>query len=275
MLALERKGEMRYCWDMTHRHQVNNPAFTLTEMLVVVAIIGILAALLLTATTRAIVMVRRIHCANNERQLGQAMQLFVGDNHVYPQTSRTESWTDDLNHELEIKTRSHQAFFMDEGIWKCPSAVRPVDWPPPPEETNEIYASYGYNSHGMWTWPETNIFGLGMENAPRPSNPPPASPVHDSEIVNPSDMMALGDGFVGHDYILESGRFGFGRTYMVQSSLKGNPDPASRHHGKANVVFCDGHVESPTLKFLFADTSDAALVRWNRDHLPHREKLSP
>jgi hypothetical protein len=28
------------------------------------------------------------------------------------------------------------------------------------------------------------------------------------------------------------------------------------------VVFCDGHVESPTLKFLFEDTSDAALARW-------------
>jgi prepilin-type processing-associated H-X9-DG protein len=47
------------------------------------------------------------------------------------------------------------------------------------------------------------------------------------------------------------------------------------HQGKANVVFCDGHVESPTLPFLFADTSDAALSRWNRDHQPHREKLSP
>jgi prepilin-type processing-associated H-X9-DG protein len=44
---------------------------------------------------------------------------------------------------------------------------------------------------------------------------------------------------------------------------------------KANVVFRDGHVESPTLQFLFEDTSDAALARWNRDHLPHREKLSP
>jgi hypothetical protein len=32
-------------------------------------------------------------------------------------------------------------------------------------------------------------------------------------------------------------------------------------------------VESPTLKFLFEDTSDAALVRWNRDHLPHRDRL--
>jgi len=44
---------------------------------------------------------------------------------------------------------------------------------------------------------------------------------------------------------------------------------------KANVVFCAGHVESPTLQFLFEDTRDAALARWNRDHLPHREKLSP
>ena len=41
------------------------------------------------------------------------------------------------------------------------------------------------------------------------------------------------------------------------------------------MIFCDGHVESPTLQFLFADTSDVALSRQNRDHLPHREKLSP
>jgi prepilin-type processing-associated H-X9-DG protein len=38
--------------------------------------------------------------------------------------------------------------------------------------------------------------------------------------------------------------------------------------GKTNVVFCDGHVESPELQFLFADTSAAALSRWNRDHNP-------
>jgi len=41
------------------------------------------------------------------------------------------------------------------------------------------------------------------------------------------------------------------------------------------VVFCDGHVESPPLQFLFEDTSADALSRWNRDHEPHREKLSP
>jgi len=33
--------------------------------------------------------------------------------------------------------------------------------------------------------------------------------------------------------------------------------------------FCDGRVESPMLQF-FEDTSDAALVRWNREQLPPR-----
>jgi len=33
---------------------------------------------------------------------------------------------------------------------------------------------------------------------------------------------------------------------------------------KASAAFCGGHVESRTLKFLLEDTSDAALVRWNR-----------
>jgi prepilin-type processing-associated H-X9-DG protein len=50
--------------------------------------------------------------------------------------------------------------------------------------------------------------------------------------------------------------------------------------GKANVVFCDGHVESPTLPFLFTDTSAAALGRWKSlqtatNHQPHRERLAP
>jgi prepilin-type processing-associated H-X9-DG protein len=52
-------------------------------------------------------------------------------------------------------------------------------------------------------------------------------------------------------------------------------EPQLRHQGKANVVFCDGHVESPTLPFLFTDTSAAALSRWNCDRQPHRERLAP
>jgi prepilin-type processing-associated H-X9-DG protein len=91
-------------------------------------------------------------------------------------------------------------------------------------------------------------------------------------------MMAIGDGFRGGNGAIWDGWPYLWRTYGMQevNEYVGSTKRAySRHQGKANVVFCDGHVESPTLQFLFADTSDDALSRWNRDHQPHRERLSP
>ena len=84
-------------------------------------------------------------------------------------------------------------------------------------------------------------------------------------VTVPSDMMVIGDCF-DFQGLLNRRPLNWFENY-------GNT--LARHQGKANVVFCDGHVESPTLKFLFEDTSDEALRRWNRDHLPHREKLAP
>ena len=86
-------------------------------------------------------------------------------------------------------------------------------------------------------------------------------PVAESEVVSPSEMIAIGDGFEGNAVFM--------RKPIETFESAGNV--RSRHRGKANVVFCDGHVESPTLGFLFEDTSDAALSRWNRDHQPHRQ----
>ena len=100
-----------------------------------------------------------------------------------------------------------------------------------------------------------------------------APPVNESEIVNPSEMMAVGDGFSGHDSKIFSGQGFLWRNDAVTGFLDATAN--ARHQGKANVVFCDGHVESPTLQFLFADNSDAALSHWNRDHQPHRERLAP
>ena len=102
------------------------------------------------------------------------------------------------------------------------------------------------------------------------------SAISGSAIVNPSEMIALGDDFAGHDDIILGGGDSIGRISDLPNIFKGDSKAAFlRHQGKANMVFCDGHVELPTLQFLFADTSDAALSRWNRDHLPHREELVP
>lgn len=267
----------------------NDSAFTLTELLVVIAIVGILAALLLAALSRGVGLARKTYCANNLRQLGRAMQLFIGDNHVYPLETNPDYdkgsypnhydfWDLALDHELGFEHNSHQAAYISKGIWKCPAAVEPSDWWPNLHSTGNartVYVSYGYNGCGMGmsTRTDTNSLGLGAQF--KWEKPDQALPVPESEIVAPSEMMAMGDGFVGHDNFLLGGESRIWRTYYLPLNLKPNSKDFSRHQGKLNIVFCDGHVESPTLKFLFADTSDEALSRWNRDHQPHREKLSP
>ena len=238
-------------------------AFTLIELLVVIAIIGILAALLLPALSSAMKRAHQIHCIHNLSQIGIGIQNFVTDNHAYPTFyGGTNAGNDDAGvwfRQIErggFDDSKPKNNFFDGGVWLCPSA-----------KISRFHTSYGYNTFGVAPIGYTGSASKQPQNIPLGfegfyNGRLPLIPVKESEVASPSDMMAVGDSV--------SGGIDFVRQNLNYLEQRGS---SARHQGRLNVVFCDGHVESPTLQVLFEDTSDDALSRWNRDHQPHRDRL--
>src|SRR6187397_1159061 len=66
------------------RASASRPAFTLVEMLVVVAIVAILIALLMPLLGRAREHAHRVKCAANLRSMGQALTAYTQQQGYYP-----------------------------------------------------------------------------------------------------------------------------------------------------------------------------------------------
>jgi prepilin-type N-terminal cleavage/methylation domain-containing protein/prepilin-type processing-associated H-X9-DG protein len=264
-------------------------AFTLMELLVVIAIIAVLASLLLPALSRAKRKAVSVKCKSNLRQISLALRMYVDDCGAYPFGYKsTNVWTPETPW-IEAMKSARVLSERDAQALVCP--VKPPiegflvtlhaasfggafagyapDTITPPLQGKPI-KSYGYNVAGY------NICRMGLDGRGELN-----APTRESEITVPSDMIAVGDALFGtmercviptYYYIgrLDS-RGPFRSSTFTDSLVKMNKAVESMHDRQGNVMFCDSHVESLTLKKLFFDQDDASLRRWNKDNEPHRQ----
>lgn len=248
-------------------------AFSLIELLVVIAIIAILAALLFPVISHARQKSRRTVCIGNLRQLGVGLEAFVTDHNVYPSMIGSTNdgnwyWAVQIQGEGLGQPKPVNKFLFS-GVWRCPSAPKTMAW----TSDKEPFCSYGYNAFGViQAWQKaTNHLGLDALPVHLPMQKAVGfPPLREAGVAAPADMMAIGDSIDGtvifQRWLMEWSRFrDFGRTQFGRAT--------DRHQGCINVLFCDYHVECPKVKSVFEGKSDTELVRWNRDHQPHRELL--
>jgi prepilin-type N-terminal cleavage/methylation domain-containing protein/prepilin-type processing-associated H-X9-DG protein len=249
-------------------------AFTLIELLVVIAIIAILAALLLPALSRSKGAAIATQCKSNEKQMGLALAMYVGDFQKYPYSAYVPAsnprncfyWFDALSMSLG-KTA------WGEGVLLCPTYKSKVfegegDSSAPFPSITSALGSYSYNAYGSGAigtgnppgWRRIGLGGLWFANGPTMA-------VGESDIKAPSDMYALGDvnllvtwfnGWKGGNWQYEQ--------HVPTAAYKGTNEVRQHPHG-FTMLFVDGHVDVIRHDMLMA-TNPASQSRWNNDHSP-------
>lgn len=229
-------------------------AFTLLELLVVVAIIGILAALLLPSLSRSKVAAQGTQCSNNHRQLVLAWTLY-SDEHDERLCSLTNwvvsnfAYSEDLTNTSQLVDPA-QSMFARYGItaarlYKCPA------------DQSMLVRSVSMNNRlnpncALW------LGGGGASCAvfARKDEIPTASQVY---VITDERSDTINDTALVVDMSNTGSADGIGVSnpyWMIDY-------PAGYHNGSGRFSFADGHVESH--RWLEAMT----LVRLGQAHGTH------
>jgi prepilin-type N-terminal cleavage/methylation domain-containing protein/prepilin-type processing-associated H-X9-DG protein len=218
--------------------------FTILELLIVIAIIAILAALLLPVLARAKQRARSIQCMNNLRQWVIAFTEYHHDTDFIPRegyrtdgTVRVELWSQ-VRHAVskdawynalppyfnggERPARQYDSDrprFYQSRIFHCPSAK----FQPNPGSDNSVFFSLVMNSKLIMPPTQATEYSARFDSIQRPTDTPAFLEARVSLAEAKVDILQLD--------------FDLGQPSAFASRF------AARHGRGGNVAFCDGHAE--------------------------------
>lgn len=256
--------------------------FTLVELIVVIAVIGILAALLLPTLNQAKQKAKRIVCQSNLRQLGLALNLYADEHNQYPTCFRWlpagRGAADPKGSAVSLWNALILPYLANNSeVFNCPSFPPFFRWTTVPSTLGYLYPTniegnrpfcYAINANGV------SIANLGLVKA-TPLNADTVSR-KPSEIRVPADMIAIGDETIGttnsapYNWVKLTGWGVFVGVYIDSGIDSYRPVRIGTIHNQgANMFYLDGHVEWARW-WKWIEFSDSAARRWNYDNQPHR-----
>lgn len=225
----------------------------MVELLVVIAVIGILAALLLPALSAAKQKARKIKCISNLKQLGMAFQLYAGDHQEQlPPFNSGGPYNDPVTphnptnwwYRIISDTGYMQDVSIKGKVWRCPN-VLDEDMR---ASFGEKMEGYGPVDHSKPGWNSIIWYSFDSSGKPKGSERLTA-------IKRTAEIWLVGDVGVPKGDTLDLAQYPYGGYYTTTiSALPPSPagvwdqavpkQPALRHNRRANICFVDNHVES-------------------------------
>jgi prepilin-type processing-associated H-X9-DG protein len=186
-------------------------------LLVVIAIIGILASLLMPALSQAKQKANRVKCLNHMRQLGLALAMYAGDHDgQFPPRRRpaTNAWVGTL-----------RPYYVDARVLKCPNdswlSTRSYiinGW-------NDFFkaklSADDYKKYTNWSWPQ------GMR---------------ETDIPSPSETITFGEKRTGSYHVHMDFDQGKGGNDVEEIEQARHKSGSGKTAGGSNFTFADGSV---------------------------------